>query len=175
MIKRAFFVVGAESTGTRLATRILIAGGCAGSAGHDQPFDEHGFGDEECVVIRRSFPHRGRWPQLSDFVNEYKGEFDFRAVWTVRDYDCTAHSQVRNKHVPELAAAYKNIQRANLIIAGQLGYHVIPYRILSYEALVARPTKVQLELLSGLGLGAPDSPIAVTDENAKYYKQGAIA
>ena len=70
-MKRAFLVLGAESSGTRLVTRLLIAAGCHGDGGHQQPFDKwqaasSPFDGKDPIVWRRSYPwtEYHLWPNL---------------------------------------------------------------------------------------------------------------
>ena len=57
---RAFLVVGAERSGTRMLTRFLLHGGCAGDDGHRQRWDWFNPPRTESLVVwRRSFPHSG--------------------------------------------------------------------------------------------------------------------
>ena len=71
---RAFVVLGAVGSGTRLITKILIAAGCKGSAEDPQPWDKKLPYDELLIVWRRGVPHIGgeqpaiRWmlTQLKD-------------------------------------------------------------------------------------------------------------
>jgi LPS sulfotransferase NodH len=107
---RGFIVVGAESTGTRLVTKILINMGCAGWDGHFQPFDKEPFGSTDLVVWRRSVPHSGQWLQLPFLVTRLReAKREVHVVVTVRDWAITAASQVRNKHAVTIPQAEEKI------------------------------------------------------------------
>ena len=64
-MKRAFFVLGCEGSGTRMLAQAFIAAGCRGSADHVQPLDNLDFSGEGDLVFRRSLPHGGAFPDLS--------------------------------------------------------------------------------------------------------------
>ena len=70
-MRKAFIVVGPESSGTRATTKVLGLGGCFGDAEHDQRIDSFlvknqlppNVGDSP-IVLRRSVPHEGVFPDL---------------------------------------------------------------------------------------------------------------
>lgn len=165
--KRAFLVLGPESSGTRLATQILLAAGCTGSAEHYQPLDRHP-AEGDLVVWRRSVPHAGEPLDLGRLLAKLHG-YQVQVVVTVRDPVATRRSQIANGHsrTPEQADA--KIRAAYVAIFGQLAAAELPYELLVYEALVLNPREVQRELCSRLGLPAGE-PVTVTDENAKWFQ-----
>lgn len=169
-MRRAFLVLGPESSGTRLLTRILVEAGCSGSNDHYQWWDDHSFGDEELVVWRRSFPHAATWPDLSDLLNQLVAAGFERVVGlvTVRDHWAMACSQVLNRPVMNVKAAEAHIEEAYTRIFAGLLKTGIPYRVLTYENLVARPVQIQRWLYQELDLPRiPD--VEVFDGNDKHY------
>jgi hypothetical protein len=173
-MKDAILVLGPESTGTRLATSLLLAGGCAGDATHFQPFDSWQFGDAEKIVWRRSFPwtiHR-LWPEIgADLLRPLHacGYEVRKAVVTTRDWYATAQSQVRQKHVSSEAAALENMAIAYREIFRQLELYRIAPRVLAYDALIAHKDRAARPLLRDLGLDAEGPLPPVRDESTKYY------
>jgi len=167
---RAFLVLGPESTGTRLATRILMAGGCHGSDGHYQPVG-NGFGDLDPVVWRRSVPHNDTWPKLSQLVAKCGGR-EVHVVITVRDWWCTAMSQVAVGHAETLERAIVNTRRAYGRIFCQVATLGIPYTVLSYESFVLNPRETQTALLRSLGLQVPSELVVIRNENDKHWRTG---
>lgn len=173
-MKTAFLVLGPESTGTRLTTSLLIAGGCAGDDTHFQPFDSLRFGERDPIVWRRSFPwtiHR-LWPDIGvDLLGplQERGYGISKAVVTARDWYATAKSQVYRKHVRDEATALENIATAYRKIFAQLHAHGIPARLVSYDAVVAHQDLAVRPLLQDLGLDPDASLPPIRDESAKYY------
>lgn len=169
---RAFFVLGPESSGTRLATEILIAAGCHGSSDHVQPLDDPQFDLQSVpistpVVWRRSFPHNFEMPSLRvmlDRINPRKA----MAIVTIRDWYCIAQSQIRdNQHATSIEQADYNIEYAYEMVFHKLRLHGVQFRTLVYEAMVLSPV-AQSRFLEGLGLTST-SLIDVCNGNAKYW------
>lgn len=171
-MSRAFVVLGAESTGTRLATEILLANGCVGDAGHFQPFDRGPIvGDP--VAWRRSVPHSGQPLDLSRLLARLEG-YDVTAVVTVRDWTAAARSQVACRLAESPGAAYGKLADAYCAILGQVAAAPLPYTMVSYESLVLHPAAAQAALLSRLGLGLAEVH-PVYDGNAARLNEEAAA
>jgi SAM-dependent methyltransferase len=173
--KRAILVVGPESSGTRLWTRILMAAGCAGDDTHEQRWDAGLPEDEDLIVWRRSIPHLGSWYRIGLDVQKLR-EAGFRVlgIVTMRDWRSLIRSQVAANHVAEFDEAMENVRLAYQIIFRHLNDLNIPCFIMSYESLVQRPLEVQQDLAARLGLPcAADGAWAVNvyDGNGKYYDE----
>jgi hypothetical protein len=173
-MKRAFLVLGPESSGTRLLTSLLIAGGCAGDATHFQPFDNRDFGNADPIVWRRSYPWsiRRLWPDLgADLLPRLeRGGFTVqRAVVTMRDWYALAKSQVRHNHVSTESAALENIATAYREIFRQLHEHKIAARTVAYEAVTGFQERAVRPLLRELGLNREATLPPIRDESTKYY------
>lgn len=169
-VKRAILVMGPESTGTRLATRLLLAGGCQGDGDHVQRFDELLPVDLDLVVWRRSVPHAGAWPDLATWImgTRHSG-YAVEAVVTTRDWMCMCESQVAAGHVRQVTEAEMHARFAYHAILTALANTSTRYTLLSYEALVAHPRKVQAWLARQLRL--PTVPaVEIVDANAKWYE-----
>ncbi len=174
-MKRAFLVVGPESSGLRLVTRILISMGCWGDGQMEQRLDkglpEHG-GD---IVWIRSFPHFGResgkrhWPNLIEL--NYKlicAGYWIRGIVVARDMKVTALSQVRAGHVLSYAEGLENIREAQRRIFSQIATCQMLYVSLTYEQLVKRPGWVVEFLSEQFLLDQPEQIEEVFDGNDKY-------
>lgn len=173
-MKRAFLVLGPESTGTRLLTSQLLAGGCSGDASHDQPYDSGEFGDADPIVWRRSFPWTvdRLWPDVgTDLLPllHASGYQVSRALVTTRDWYATAKSQVRQQHVSSEAVALKNITIAYREIFRQLAEHGIEALVVSYEAMTSYKELAVRKLLRELGLDPQAQLRPIQDESRKYY------
>lgn len=175
MTNRAVLVMGPEASGTRLATRILVAAGCQGDEGHEQRWDAGlpvrvpSMPEGAPLVWRRSVPHGGRWPDLVTWIQGVRDRgYAVQAVVTTRDWRCMVESQVLAGHVRTPGQAKGNIERAYDSIFGALGLALAPFVTLSYESLVQRPERVQVWLAETLRL--PTVPrVTVYDGNAPYW------
>lgn len=178
---RLFFVLGPESSGTRLVTQCLINSGCRGDYGHEQRMDstkDRGRLFHDCVsplVLRRSVPHNHDW--LTDFTrcvaeSEEYG-YNVRILVTHRDLTCTARSQVRVGHVDSVEDAERNIRKAYCRIWLELGLYDFPVYIVTYESLVTWPRTTQIELRRWCGLELDGEFVEVRDENSKHFMERA--
>lgn len=176
MNKRAYLVLGPESSGTRLMTKLLISAGCWGDDGHEQRLD--GMNREALVrlgppliVWRRSVPHAGEWPNVAGLVSGLRDcGYSVTALVMSRDWHATACSQLAAPHAETVAEALANIQRAYRdIFAGLDG---VPYEVVNYEALVLHGRPVLRYLMRRLGLDEPCG-VTVYDGNAKWYPEEA--
>ncbi|MBN1814714.1 MAG: hypothetical protein JXA14_22935 [Anaerolineae bacterium] len=172
-MKQAFFVVGPESSGTRLLTRVLIRSGCFGDDGHRQRMDDLVFyGRPSHIAFRRSVPHDGGWPDLARIVRLMRqAGYDVTALVTVRELQAMAKSQVRAGHVRTISTALGNIERAYRSIFAGLGkLYGTGLFVVPYEAAVLHPPSLA-DLVMSLGL-TPASPLtAIYDGNAKHYQR----
>jgi hypothetical protein len=165
---RAFLVLGAESSGTRLATRILMSAGCIGSDGHSQPFDTEEFGDAEMVVWRRSVPHRGEWLDLGSMLNRCMDR-DINVVVTMRDWSCVEASQRVRGHATQKEDVQSKLRMAYSSIFGQLTKYSVPYVALMYESLVLHSVECQCTFLKALRLPEPKIFTDVSDRDAARF------
>jgi LPS sulfotransferase NodH len=173
-MKRAFLVLGAESTGTRLLTSQLLAAGCSGDASHEQPYDNGEFENADPIVWRRSFPWTvdRLWPDIgTDLLPllHANGYSVTRALVTTRDWYAIAKSQVRQQHVSSEAAALKNVTIAYHEIFRQLAQHEVETLVVSYEAMTSYKELAVCKLLGELGLDPKAQLHPIQDEGRKYY------
>ena len=171
---RCLIVIGAEATGTRATTRLLVEAGCAGTWKHAQPFD-HEPPDAKAfplAVWRKSVPHGHQWPDVAAMVERLQGNGyeDITVVVAVRDWHVTKRSQVRARHVKTLADAEGNMRKAYTRIFAGLVKAGVPYVISSLEALEMHGRKASRGLLQELGITKPAKVYAFKDANAKYYQ-----
>jgi hypothetical protein len=170
VISKAFLVVGPESSGTHLSTRLLMNAGCFGDTGHPQAIDRDGFPDDNPLIVwRRSLPFAGRWPNLPQMVNRLDRYDTVTAIITCRDWHAMISSQLVKGHARGGEDALSNIRHAYKRIYHMLGRftHVQPIMI-SYEALVQRPGRYGGEMLRMMGLQPAN--IDVYDGNEKHYE-----
>lgn len=170
---RAFFVLGPESSGTRLATEILIAAGCHGSSDHIQPLDDPQFNLKSIpistpIAWRRSFPHNTEIPKLVDMLRRVRPR-QATAIVTVRDWYCARQSQLRDhQHATTVEQADRNIFQAYELIFHKLRLCCVPWRMFVYESITAN-LNAQVRFIESLGLSALVKLIDVHDGNDKYW------
>lgn len=173
--RRAFLVLGPESSGTRLMAQILINAGCAGSADHEQPFDDENYNlcQHPLIVWRRSVPHNGEsldLPRMYYRLGIYST--DIRAIVMTRDLHSMVQSQIRDcQHANSEIEAQKNVQRAYTEIFSQLDEYSIPFVIVPYESLVLGGDLAQRHLLDCLGLALPQNFVPIYNGNDKYWQR----
>lgn len=165
-MKQAVMVIGPESSGTRLAARILVAAGCAGSDVHDQAYDWRLPTEELLIMWRRSLPHRNEWPDIPCMVRGLHAVgYDVLGVFTDRADEPLTLSQMASRGRTRNAAE-RNIARARIIMATW----PLPKVSVQYEDLVARPKETMAQMLAPLHLPVPDG-IEIFDANAKYAEE----
>jgi hypothetical protein len=113
-MRRAFFILGPESSGTRMLTHAFNRCGVFGDEGHIQRLDAGFRQAENEVVFRRSVPHADdENPPISEIIADLRSEgFQVIPVAVLRDKDACAASQVRNRHAPDELAARRSIESA---------------------------------------------------------------
>lgn len=122
MKKRCFLIIGAESSGTRVLAQSFISSDVFGDGGHAQRLD---FMDDEGlieidydVVFRRSLPHAGEWPVITEIVERFtRTGFKVVVVGILRETSFVINSQLRNsQHSDNVTDASEKIQRANRLV-----------------------------------------------------------
>lgn len=174
-MKRAYLVLGPESSGTRLMTRLLIAAGCFGDSGHEQRLDDYGLEHAAKVIVwRRSLPHGGEWPLIPHMVEQLlMHDYEVTAVVMSRDWHSMIISQQQAPHAETVEEAVCNIRTAyGMIFAGLRG---TPFEVVNYEALIQRPLDTFRYLAQRLGLPSVEAPgIYIYDGNERYYREALI-
>ena len=168
---RAYVVVGPESSGTRLVTRILIKAGCVGDSGHWQAFDEELPIGILHIVWRRSILHGGIWPDMVALIAQLReAGYTVTVIVTFREWYANAMSQVACRYSASASETYERLPQIYRHIFGALIETNVPFETISYESLVLHPIDTQRELLKRLGLNT-ECRINITDGNAKHYKK----
>lgn len=166
--KRAYLVLGPESSGTRLMTRLLIAAGCEGTDEHVQPWDSQ-TPTAPLIVWRRSLPHGGQWPDVQSLITRLQAaHYSVTALVMSRDWHPMALSQIDNGHVADMAQAIDHVRRAYGLIFPALAATQTPFELVNFESLVARPQQAAAQLMTRLGLPVPEC-VEVFDANVKHY------
>jgi len=167
MNKRAFFIVGPESSGTRFINRSFISAGCYSK--YKWQFSEHdgrhNFNVKADIVFHRSLPHQRLWPDLAHLrLSMENSGFNVVPLLVVRDWRCTVLSQLHREMVESSAEAEKNIRKAVHTVAT----HLMDFTLISYENFCEQPQFREWLFVERFGLKPSTEPIY--DGNAKYYE-----
>lgn len=172
---RAFLVLGGESTGTRLVTRLCLLNGCEGDDEHVQRWDESlpSPVEQPLIVWRRSIPHGAgdarHFPDPAFLIQDLEARgYEVAVLVTTRCWRAATKSQVAQGHVTTEEEGLQNLRRTYLSVLPALWMTGAPVHFVSYEAL--RDERAQLALFRAIGL-QPETvlTLAVSDENAKHY------
>lgn len=170
MAKRAFLVLGPESSGNRFVTECFIKAGCDGDPDHEQRFDRTLDGAEDTIVWRRSLPYGGgnhRWPDLETMLKKLQErDYNVRVIALLRNQYCTEKSQV-GLHVKTREESARNIVSATRRIASFILENNLPAQYVTYESLIYNWSAFT-RVLKEWGLKLIDPPKELKDGNAKY-------
>jgi hypothetical protein len=171
-MRQAYLVFGCEGSGTRLLTRILIAAGARGDHGHGQKFDDGlptAADSDPTIVWRRSWPHARKTPDTTAMVQQLRDAgWSPYAFVIVRDTVPNVRAQVP-AHAADIAAAWQKNQEMFATMFAGLYSEQVPYEVLTYEGLIARPYDVQDYLGYLPGLRTPTPYVEVKDANEKHW------
>ncbi len=164
-MRRAYLILGPESSGTRMATQMLLAAGCIGDGEHEQRWDDTWPDGETPIVWRRSIPHGGEWPPLDLMIFRLSERgYKVYALVMSRDWTAMARSQVEHwDH--SFDTALNNLRTAYPYIMSALLKFQTPYVMVSYESVTRYGPNVLKPLLEEIGLTVPD--FEVRDANKK--------
>lgn len=173
-MNQAFFVVGPESSGTKLITKLLIEAGCFGDPGDEQRMDR-GFpkdGGPENIVYRQSFPCRKVWPDLLKLINDVRqNNYKSFIIVMTRDWKAMELSQAMRGHILSGQELYENVQASYVNIFRTVGVLMTEYLMISYESLYQRPEQYGKWIFKKLSLDSKNvNWKQVTDQNAKHYE-----
>lgn len=194
MKRKVYFVLGGESTGTRLITRLLVDAGCFGDVDHAQRIDEWAYrriGSLEerlkkgqPLVWRRSFPHGKRMPNvMEDLVDPVfrlygvNHDDDVLFLVTMRNWVCAAKSAVKAAHSTSYEEAINKLKDAYVRIFTFLGQNpLFDYRVVHYEWLTSWRPFALTSLYQDCGLNVKhDRIIEIADTlinaNDKWLKE----
>lgn len=185
-MKQAFFILGAEGSGTRMLTQAFIEAGCRGSAEHRQPMDDLDFRypDEQPIVFHRSLPHGGKWPDLREIADRMaECGYDIVPIFSYRKTDYLVAHQLRTdrEHEGEPVPAYadhpEDVQM-HLRLAMNQAYGLAawvnhPLVVVPYEAFV-ESEMAQLQFFEVLGLPLPKMAFYNANEHERYAAVEAL-
>lgn len=165
--KTAYLVLGPESSGTKLVTKILMCAGCFGDDGHRQRLDK-AIPDRPCIVWRRSLPYHEKWPDIEQMLAKLAHhQYKARAIVTSRDWHAMIRGQATKHNRGDVERSITNSRFAYRIIFRSLSN--TPFEVVNYEAIVARPQEYVSNLLTRLDLPTDIELPHIYDGNLKYY------
>ena len=186
--KRCFLVVGPECAGNRILAAILARAGCAGGGTTTAPLNTGLPTDEDPVVMIRSYPHGGDWPNLRQLGKDLaERDYAITILLTVRDPHAITQSQIergersyeRARHLINEAywLIFEHCTWLRRVLPGSVD-QVVPVPIESWGL----PTKERAATALCEMLGLPDRNLKaelvvdgygasghLKDSNAKYY------
>lgn len=158
-------VLGAESSGNRLMTRLLVEMGCDGI--YTPPYNDVHPSHAKPFVWLRSIPYAQDIPDLPALVRSAPTD-DINAVVMIRDWLPMISSQIASGHAPNEQAATHRSRHALAYIFGFLLDADIPYTLVTYEGLISRPIQICRYLADRLGLSMPET-LSIYDADAKWW------
>ena len=187
-MKRVFMVVGPESSGTRVVTRLLCMAGCAGDSNDEQRLDAfvHNEDVEICtilgkdcdtIVLRRSIPHDSDLrPDILGIGAKFQSAgFEPYYIVTMRDWTCNAASKINMGHGTDLAIARKGLVEEWSYIGTMFVGFDGNFCIVMTSSLCTNPERVIMGLKGWTGLVFPeDAKNIIFDADAKYYEKKGV-
>lgn len=182
-MKRCYLVCGPEGAGNRLLASILVRAGCHGEGATSQPYADRLPDGEEPVVVIRSLPHGGEWPDMAGEVRTLHGRgYLITLLVTARDPFALARSQISDGHAESERAVLARAAAGYRKLFSALPSDLLPV-VVPYEALVLGGEAAASSLLTMLGLPSDrEGPLTVegverdgiTNENAKHYAEAVV-
>lgn len=192
-MKKVFIVVGPESSGTRVITRLFCMSGCVGDYGHEQRLDRFVYNegvekgieicgvlgrDCETIVLRRSIPYDSdRRPDILGIGAKFRSAgFEPYYIVTIRDWTCNAASKINMGHGTNLDMAKDSLVEEWSDIGAMFAGFNGKFCIVMTSSLFTNPERVISGLEDWTGLVfTKEAYKVVFDADSKYYeKKGSV-
>lgn len=181
-MKKLYFVIGPESSGTRLTTRILCESGCFGDFEHYQRLDEFVnlnrsldsiVGDSKLIVFRRSVPHGGEFPFVPDIELMFSTYgFDPYILIPIRNLFELCKSKMKNQGIESMEGAYYAFQHEiNFIINTIKEYNKILFYDTSFLFKFPDLSLKSLGLWTGLDIPIEKVKEFLYDADKNYVEE----
>jgi hypothetical protein len=155
--RRAFYVIGPESSGTRMLAKAFIRSGVFGDASHTQRMDFLDFaGRPDEIMFRNSIPHAHVMMPIADITKKMEAcGYEVVHVLIDRDDKYLLLSKVKRGHRPDIEVAKENLPLERAHIEEQIKeLGVEPIRV-KYEDFVGS-AELRRELFESLSLPEPN-------------------
>ena len=172
-MKQGYLVLGAEGSGNRLMTRLLIAGGCSGNA--ESPYSDVEPENDVPFVWFRSVPYAQQVPNLYTLIDSLQ-DVHWRVVVMLRDWYPQQHSQVAIGHCSPLPCEERT-RAALSYIFEFVSRRQLEYYPVTYSGLVNHPYELVPWLVSVLELPRFPAEIMyeIKDADTKWWQIGSSA
>lgn len=169
-MSKGILVLGAESSGNRYMTRLLISAGCDGHA--EPPYEDVPPRDGVPFVWLRSVPYAQDIPDLPAVVAA-AGQHtdDLTAVVMIRDMYPSLRSQVKIGHALDLETARYRTENAVCTIFRALEDTAVPFLIVTYSGLVNHTHYLVKWLVYELGLSMPETVESAYDGDLQWWRE----
>jgi hypothetical protein len=157
MSKRAFFIIGPEGCGTYMLAEAFVSAGCTYC---DKDEIEEFLKEQQPnnLVVRRSLPHAGEWPNLLALEIKIKNEGYVTDFFSIFRDGFSACSSVSNRTKLPIQLHKNNFRKALSTLRGNF---------ISYEYFVMSP---QYRKFIFDHVGLPEPEMEFYDGNEKYFK-----
>lgn len=163
-------MLGAESSGNRYMTRLLISAGCDGHA--DPPYQDVTPREGVPFVWLRSVPYAQEVPDLQKLVfNMWAYTEDVTAVVMLRDMYPSLVSQVKIGHAPNYETARRRTRNALLHIFDAVRGMGLSFIPVTYSGLVNHTPDVVQWVTSELGLTMPKTLESAYDGDLPWWQE----
>lgn len=187
-MKKVYIVVGPESSGTRVVTRLLCMAGCAGDHEHEQRLDQFIYEDNniaiesiigqcDLVVFRRSIPHYPlKRPDILAIGEKFKkAGYEPYYILTMRSFVCNVLSKVAVLHSKDEDESREMLIDEWKYILGMINEFGNKFYIIATSYLFINPKRTIRDLGNWFYLSfPPDIEKIIYDADAKYYEEKEI-
>ena len=156
-MKRVFYIIGPESSGTRMLAKAFIRSGVFGDSSHTQRMDFLNFaGYPDDIMFRNSIPHAHVMMPIAEITGIMEG-FGYNVYHVLIDREdyYMELSQVKRGHQPSVESARESIALARKHIASQIDELRVHPALVQYEQFVGKAAERRV-LFESYSLPEPD-------------------
>ena len=179
-MKKAFLVVGAEDSGTKMVTQILANHGCHGQnviVDNEQAvlnaIEKKLPLESDPIVVRLSMPHGGQWYDIENFIWTLRCMgYQTTTIVTVRDWVANMRSQCNDQtHAFTHEHSVYKLQKAYKMIFAGLSAVTTDFFMVTYESIMMEPKEIMHWIVWRCGLNYDEAKCPeIHNANKKWYK-----
>lgn len=168
-VKRAYYVTGAEGSGTTMMTEALVAAGCHWEQWHEGLYDDYRFEDMPSpFVFHRSIPHAKLWSTSIDYCGLLQdASFAVCMLFMTRDVNAANLSIEKRGGRSNLHLHREIYRQLGLYLNSVSQFEFVP---VSYEAFCLSPGFRKWLFEERLGLTNPVD-FEIKYANEKHYEE----